>query len=82
MSADQPIEVMAITSTFPDPPPDNHVELPWHPQGQASTGLRRRSAAVLTWLAEVDPSDILRFHGDVPPALMIRILQRLRPPRA
>jgi hypothetical protein len=73
---------MAITSTFADPPPDDHVPLPWHPTGRSATQLRRRSAAVITWLAEVHARDVLRLHGDVPTALMTRILQRLAPPSA
>lgn len=77
IASDEPLEVMAITSTFPDPAPADHVELPWHSQGRVSTGLRRRSAAVISWLDLVHPADILRLHGDVPLPLMIRILQRL-----
>jgi hypothetical protein len=76
---DEPLEVMAITTTFADPAPPDHIELPWHPQGRVYTGLRRRSAAVLTWLAQLHPDDIIRFHGDIPAPLMIRILEKLSP---
>ena len=41
--------VAAITTTFPKPPPRNHVELPWHPRGIAATRLTARSAVVLNW---------------------------------
>jgi hypothetical protein len=74
---DKSLEVMAVTTSFPDPPPADHVELPWHPRGIASTRLRRRSAAVLSWITEIRPAHILSFHGDVPPRLMTEILERL-----
>jgi len=77
IAASDILEVMAITTTFPSPPPADHVELPWHPQGNAATRLRRRSAAVLTWLDEIEAGDILQLYGDVPPRLMIDILARL-----
>jgi hypothetical protein len=74
IAEDEPLEVMAITTTFPSPTPLDHIELPWHPLGRTSTRLRKRSAAVLTWLAEIHPNDILELHGDVPTPLMIRVL--------
>jgi hypothetical protein len=77
ITPDAPIEVMAITTTFTDPPPPNHEPLPWHPQGRVVTRLRKRSAAVLTWVGAVQPNEIIQFHGDVPPGLMTSILSRL-----
>jgi hypothetical protein len=45
----QPLVVMAITSTFREPPPLWHVELPWNPDPRkVRTGLVRRSAAVVS----------------------------------
>jgi len=75
--ADEPVEVMAITTTFRDPPPADHLELPWHPRGITSTQLRQRSAAVLSWITQIHPNDIIRLHGDVPPKLMLEILERI-----
>ena len=43
---------VAISTRFPEPPPAINVPLPWHPQGQASTGLR--SAARRFGLGEED----------------------------
>ena len=67
----------AITTTFPDPPPAFCIELPWHPAGRVGTALRRRSAAVLNWLATINPDDVVGFGGDVPIRLMISIQGRL-----
>jgi len=75
--ADKPVIAMAITTTFPEPPPHDHVPLPWHSRGQAMTKLRKRSAAVLSWIVEVEPADVEDFGGDVPAGLMIKILRRL-----
>jgi hypothetical protein len=73
----EPFEVMAITITFPNPPPDNCIQLPWHPQGRAATKLRQRSAAVISWIDEIRADDILHVAGDVPPRFMIEIMNRL-----
>jgi mRNA-degrading endonuclease toxin of MazEF toxin-antitoxin module len=72
----EPVMALAVTTTFADPPPDDHVPLPWHPQGRAGTKLRKRSAAVLSWIVEIDPEDVVEFYGEVPPRLMIQILER------
>jgi mRNA-degrading endonuclease toxin of MazEF toxin-antitoxin module len=75
--ADEPLIVMAITTTFSDPPPEDHILLPWHPAGRSLTKLRRRSAAVLSWIEEVRPTDLTELAGDVPARLMTEILARL-----
>ena len=51
---DEPFLAIAITTSFDDPPPDDHVPLPWDPRGRAATKLRKRSAAVLSWIVEVE----------------------------
>ena len=38
---------------------------------------RRRSAAVLSWIIEVKPAEIISFGGDVPVKLMHAILEAL-----
>ena len=70
----------AITTTFPEPAPEDHVPLPWHPQGRVLTKLRKRSAAVLTWISQVHPEDVIQLHGDVPVGLMLEILGRIKRP--
>jgi mRNA-degrading endonuclease toxin of MazEF toxin-antitoxin module len=74
---DEPLIVMAITTTFGDPPPEDHILLPWHPAGRVSTGLRRRSAAVISWITEVAGDDLTELAGDVPTRIMTEILQRI-----
>ena len=68
---------MAITTTFGEPPPPDHVELPWHRQGHPVTRLRQRSAAVVSWLATVLPEDVEAYAGEVPPKLLAQILKLL-----
>ena len=75
---DEAFEVMAISTSFGDPPPPNHLELPWHNDPRrVVTRLRSRSAAVVNWLSSVHPTEVVGFAGDVPPSLMIEILRRL-----
>ena len=40
--------------------------------------LRKRSAAVLSWIVELNPADIVDFQGDVPLKTMLEILERLK----
>jgi hypothetical protein len=69
-----PIVVMAITTTFGEPPPDDHVPLPFNPDPRrVGTQLARRSAAVTSWLDTLYADEITGYCGDVPPALMRRI---------
>src|SRR5437016_8564218 len=76
--AGESLEVIAITTTYGDPAPQDHVELPWHPRGHPRTKLNKRAAAVLTWIDRIDANDIQGFGGDVPPKLMVAILDQLK----
>ena len=74
----QPLVLMAVTTSYPDPPPPNHVELPWHhDRRKASTGLARRSAAVTDWLVTAYADEVDETIGKVPPRLIREILERL-----
>jgi len=76
---DQPLTLLAITTTYSDPPPRDCVELPWnHDRRKVVTGLARRSAAVLSWLDIVYPDEIEDFIGSVPSRTMKQILDRLQ----
>ena len=77
ISENEPLEVMAVTTTFADPPPKDHVPIPWSARGHPVTKLNRRSAAVISWLDSIATSDVLELAGDVPPKLMIQILEML-----
>lgn len=75
---DAPIVGVAITTSFPEPPPHEYIELPWHPRGHPATRLRRRSAAACHWLVRLQPSDIVETKGYVPTRVLIEILARVR----
>ena len=69
---------MAITTTFPDPAPKDCVELPWNPDSRrTSTGLSRRSAAVVTWLDTAYADEIGDIIGFVPTKTKQVISKRL-----
>ena len=70
--------VMAVTTTFPEPPPADHVLLPWNADPRrVGTRLARRSAAVVTWLETLYPDEVLEANGDVPAAIMRELQKRL-----
>ena len=68
---------VAISTTFPEPPPAMNVPLPWHPLGTASTGLRKRSAAILDWVRRMPPTAILHREGYIKSRLLKQIYQLL-----
>jgi mRNA-degrading endonuclease toxin of MazEF toxin-antitoxin module len=77
IAAGQILAVMAVTTTFSDPPPNNCVPLPWHANEHPVTRLNRRSAAVINWLASVEAADVVGYGGDVPERVMRLIKQKL-----
>jgi hypothetical protein len=76
ISESEPFVVVAITTTFPDPPPEDHVLLPYDPTGRCVTRLKQRTAAVCSWFDEINESDIEAYAGVVPPTLMLEIVRR------
>jgi len=78
ISEDKPLVVMAVTTTFAEPPPDDCVELPWSQDARrVATGLARRSAAVVTWLETAYADEITNAIGVVPVKVMATIRERL-----
>ena len=77
IAAGRPVRVLAITTRLPDPLPDDHVLLPWDQQGKARSGLRRKCAAVASWLAEIPVCDVQQVVGVVPPAVVKDLLAKL-----
>ena len=69
---------VAITTTYEDPPPDTHIELPWYRQRHPMTGLSRRSAAVCDWLVSLRPGDVIEVKGQVPSKKLLDIINRVR----
>ena len=86
IAAGQPVRVVAITTRLPTPFPADHVLLPWDRQGKACSGLRRKCAAVATWLAEIPLSDVRELVGLLPSAVIAEVLAKvvaaLAPPTA
>ncbi len=74
---DARIVAVAVTTTFPEPAPDTHVELPWHPRGHLVTGLCRRSAAVCNWIVSLTPGSIQSVAGGLSMKLTLRIVERV-----
>ena len=66
---------LAITTTFPNPPLYNQVEIPSHPKGYVSTGLRRRSAVVCNWAVVLTEEKILSIKGYLPTNRFIDVMK-------
>src|SRR6266849_5974303 len=77
IAAGQLVRVVAITTRLPTPLPDDHVLLPWDRQGRARSGLRRPSAAVASWLAEIPVGDVQQVVGILPPKAIAEILAKI-----
>ena len=81
----RPVRVVAVTTRLPSSLPDDHVMLPWDRQGKARTGLRRKSAAVASWQAEIQCGDVQQVVGILPAAVIRQLLEKLTvapaPPR-
>jgi len=74
---DRPIVGLAITTTFPQPVPASHVEIPWHPRGHPCTGLRRRSAVVCDWPVVFSPHTAT-VRGFLPTVYLIEVLEKVK----
>lgn len=77
IAAGQPVRVAAITTRLTSPLPDDHVLLPWQPEGKVRTGLRRKCAAVATWLAEISVGSVQKVVGILPPAAITELLTKI-----
>lgn len=75
---DARISGVPITTSFPDPPPEGFIKLPWFREGHAMTHLCRPSAAVCHWPVSFKPSDIVRVMGEVPKLKLIEINKTIR----
>jgi mRNA-degrading endonuclease toxin of MazEF toxin-antitoxin module len=86
IAADKPVRVVAVTTRLLTPLPGDYVLLPWDRQGKARSGLRRRCAAVASWLAVIPVADVRQVVGVLPPAVIDELLAKvavvLRPPSA
>jgi mRNA-degrading endonuclease toxin of MazEF toxin-antitoxin module len=73
----KPVRVVAITTRLPATLPDDHVLLPWDAQGKARSGLRRQSAAVATWQAEIPVARVQQVVGILPPKIIGELLAKI-----
>lgn len=58
ISAGKPVVAVCLSGTYDRPPPADCVELPWHREGRASTGLRKPSVAVTSWLEILEEDQV------------------------
>jgi hypothetical protein len=77
IDAGRSVRVVAITTRLPDTLPEDHILLPWDRQGRARSGLRRRCAAVATWLVEIGVVDVREVVGILPPAVIVELLGKV-----
>ena len=63
IAAGKGILVVGITSTLPRKLPENCVLLSFHAAGHTHTGLKKRCAAMCSWLVEIEESQIIKFIG-------------------
>jgi hypothetical protein len=70
------ISCVAITSSLPDELSDDLVLLPYHPAGKVRSGLRKRSAAMYSWLFEIEEDRIEKYIGVIPFELLSEIVDR------
>jgi mRNA-degrading endonuclease toxin of MazEF toxin-antitoxin module len=72
---DGPVQCVVISSQFNQAPAEVQVSLPWQAQGHPRTGLRKRCAAVCTWLVSISQSGIESYGGLVPAKQLLQIEQ-------
>jgi len=82
IASHQPLAFVAVTSRVREPLPDDHVVLPWHPQGHVRTGLNRRCAAVCSWVFQATIEDVSHVAGVVPGRALLEFLTKIRRPEA
>lgn len=69
---------LSVTTTYSEPPPPNHLPLPFNPDPRrVKTGLARRSAAVVDWLVTAYPDELGSGIGDVPRSILTELQRRL-----
>ena len=69
-----PLQVVAITGNFDQPPPSHHIQLPWTHDRSVATGLNKPCVAKCNWLREVDQHKVIKSVGYVPAELVDQIV--------
>lgn len=70
------VRVVAVTTRLPEPLPSDHVLLPWDAHGTARSGLRRKCAAVASWVMDVLADD-LQLVGVLPATVIDDLLAKI-----
>lgn len=68
---------VAISTTFPHPPPATSIPLPYQRQGNCQTGLNAPSVAVCDWPVVVGKADIVCKLGTSPSLPLAAVLAQL-----
>ena len=58
IKSDGTLVCVAITAEIPDVPSADHVVLPYHRNRHPRTGLKKRCAAMCSWLFQITETDI------------------------
>jgi mRNA-degrading endonuclease toxin of MazEF toxin-antitoxin module len=77
LSQSDAVICVAITSGINDPPLQDEVVLPWHPEGRCRTKLKTRCGAKCSWIREVRKSAVLEVKGHCPRAELEMILDQV-----
>ena len=72
-----PLVVAVGTTQVSRPLQDEEVLLPWHKDGLAKTKLRKPTAIICNWVAEVPQNEVRNVGGPVPDSHMKEILQKV-----
>jgi mRNA-degrading endonuclease toxin of MazEF toxin-antitoxin module len=80
IAAGKPLRVAAITTRLPQPLPADHVLLSWDPRGRARSGLRKRSAAIASWVVGIPVSAIRQVVGILRPVELHALLAKVASP--
>jgi mRNA-degrading endonuclease toxin of MazEF toxin-antitoxin module len=77
IQAGNPVVCVAITAELPRKLTDDFVLLPYQRGGHPRTGLRKRSAAMCSWLVVVTEEEIVGHLGRAPKPQLDEILARV-----
>jgi len=63
ISAGDEFYAVAVTTSFAEPLNPDEILLPFHPSGQAKSGLRKKCVAKCSWLVPLLPADVHDVQG-------------------
>lgn len=78
LSTGAELVTVAITGCFSTPLQDDEVLLPFHPAGNAKSGLRKPCVAKCEWLVKLEQADVVDQKGFIPARELAAILNKIR----